>query len=96
MGLPLHPQLADLLAQPRELLALGRSQCAGLPLASIPTRTLDPEPERRLRQIEVTSHLREGLLVLSPGNAGVSVTLDVADWGSEQERNQEADEPGAA
>jgi hypothetical protein len=38
------------------------------------------------------SRSEDGDLVSVPGDAAVAVTLDVADWSSEEERSQEADQ----
>ncbi len=56
LDVALHRDLAELLAQPRELFALGRGE-AGLALRPVRPSSFDPEPQSGLGQVEIASDL---------------------------------------
>jgi len=61
--LALHAENPDLLAQPREFLALLRLQGSHRPPPRVDIGLADPSPDGRLGQIEVTSDLDEAAAI---------------------------------
>src|SRR3954468_20208768 len=80
-NLPLHLQLARLLAQLRELDPLFAGE-AGLAVAAVRTSALDPGPQGRGRQVEITSDPTDRLALVQyePNRPGLELVGETPPW----------------